>query len=125
MKTRSQTARVNIQKVNQNKRISRKVVRLIDEYDKYTSGRYHGWRDTYDREYNIDDMYHINIDSDEEDEYYYNHYKKRKEVRFIPRLPDTPMKRKKMTKEGYDTSDGFIVNDNIDVNWSDYENELD
>ena len=30
-----------------------------------------------------------------------------------------------MTKEGYDTSDGFIVNDNIDVNWSDYENELD
>ena len=121
MKTRSQTARVNIQKVNQNKRISRKVVRLIDEYDKYTSGRYHGWRDTYDREYNIDDMYHINIDSDEEDEYY---YKKRKEVRFIPRLPDTPMKRRSTTKEGYDTSDGFVVNDNNDVNWSDYENEL-
>ena len=121
MKTRSQTARVNIQKVNQNKRISRKVVRLIDEYDKYTSGRYHGWRDTYEREYNTDDMYHINIDSDEEDEY---HYKKRKEVRFIPRVPDTPMKRKKMTKEGYDTSDGFIVNDNNDVNWADYENEL-
>lgn len=124
MKTRSQTARVNIQKVNQNKRISRNVVRLIDEYDKYTSGRYHGWRDTYDREYNIDNMYHINIDSDEEDEYYYNDHKIRKEIRFMPQIPDTPIKRKKITKEGYDTSDGFIVNDNNDVNWSDYENEL-
>jgi hypothetical protein len=124
MKTRSQTARVNTQKVNQNKRISRNVVRLIDEYDKYTSGRYHGWRDTYDREYNIEDMYHVNIDSDEEDEYHYNDNNKRKEVRFISRVPDTPMKRKKITKEGYDTSDGFVVNDNIDVNWSDSEDEV-
>lgn len=121
MKTRSQTTDANTEIVNHNKRKSRKIVRLIDEYDKYTSGRYHGWRDTYDREYNIEDMYHINIDSDEEDEY---HYKKRKEIRFMPQIPDTPMKRKKITKEGYDTSDGFVVNDNNDVNWSDYENEL-
>ena len=31
---------------------------------------------------------------------------------------------KKITKEGYDTSDGFIVNDNNDVNWSDSEDEV-
>lgn len=125
MKTRSQTAVANSLN-NRNKRVSRKVVRLIDEYDKYTSGKYHGWNDTYDRQYHIDDihnMYHVNIDSDEEEDYYenfHNFHIKRKEFRF----QNAPLKRKKFTKEGYDTSDDFVVCDENDVNWSDYENEL-
>jgi hypothetical protein len=116
MNTRSQTTHLT----NRNKRISRQVVRLIDEYNKYTSGKYHGWNDTYDRQYHIDDMYHVNIDSDEEEDYYKNFHIKRKEFRF----QNAPLKRKKFTKEGYDTSDDFVVCDENDVNWSDYENEL-
>ena len=115
MKTRSQTALLT----NRNKRVSRKVVRLIDEYDKYTLGNYYGWNDTYVREYNIDDMYHVNIDSDEEEDYE-NFHLKRKEFRF----QNVPLKRKKITNEGYDTSDSCIMNGESDVNWSDYENEL-
>lgn len=125
MKTRSQTAVAN-SLTNRTKRVSRKVVRLIDEYDKYTSGKYHGWNDTYDRQYHIDDihnMYHVNIDSDEEEDYE-NFHIKRKEFRFMPQIPNAPLKRKKFTKEDYDTSDGFVVCDENDVNWSDYENEL-
>lgn len=33
------------------KRNSKPVTRLVDEYSKYTTGKYHGWRDTYDRGY--------------------------------------------------------------------------
>ena len=120
MKTRSQTAVENTLK-NRTKRVSRKVVRLIDEYDKYTSGKYHGWNDTYDRGYHIDHMCNVNIDSDEEEDYE-NFHIKRKDFRFMPQIPNTPLKRKKFTKEGYDTSDGFVVNDENDVIWSDYKN---
>ena len=34
------------------KRKCKKVPRLINEYPKYTKGKYHGWKDTYDRKYN-------------------------------------------------------------------------
>jgi len=34
------------------KRNSKPVIRLVDEYCKFTTGKYHGWNDTYDREYN-------------------------------------------------------------------------
>ena len=120
MLTRSQTP---VKPNRFSKRISRKVVRLSDEYHKYTSGKYHGWSDTYDR------MYDINMDSDEEDEDqqtdYKNHSNHATIPRFIARIPDAPLKRRKFTKEGYDTSDGFVMNDEYDVNWSDFENELD
>ena len=33
------------------KRNKTPVVRLIDEHNKYTTVKYHGWRDTYDRGY--------------------------------------------------------------------------
>ena len=127
MLTRSQTP---VKPTRFSKRVSRKIVRLSDEYHKYTSGKYHGWSDTYDRSYNLDRMYDINMDSDEEDEDqqtdYKNHSYHRGTIpRFIARIPDAPLKRRKFTKEGYDTSDGFVMNDEYDVNWSDFENELD
>lgn len=34
------------------KRQRKTVTRLINEYPKYTKGKYHGWKDTYDRKYN-------------------------------------------------------------------------
>ena len=34
------------------KRNAKPTTRLIDEYVKYTTGKYHGWKDTYEREYN-------------------------------------------------------------------------
>ncbi len=37
------------------KRERKVVTRLVDEYPKYTKGKYHGWKDTYDRKYNGDD----------------------------------------------------------------------
>lgn len=39
------------------KRNTKPVIRLIDEHDKYTTGKYHGWKDTYDREYNGGEEY--------------------------------------------------------------------
>ena len=62
MLTRSQTP---VKPTRFSKRVSRKVVRLSDEYHKYTSGKYHGWSDTYYRSYNLDRMYDINMDSDD------------------------------------------------------------
>ena len=34
------------------KRKRKTVTHLINEYPKYTKGKYHGWKDTYDRKYN-------------------------------------------------------------------------
>ena len=63
MKTRSQTFKEQSNIDRKNKRQSKKVVRLIDEYQKYTTGKYHGWNDTYDRKYGDNNLC---LDSDTE-----------------------------------------------------------
>ncbi len=68
MKTRSQTFKEQSNINTKNKRQSKKVVRLIDEYQKYTTGKYHGWNDTYDRKYDIDNNLCLDSDTDTDNE---------------------------------------------------------
>ena len=62
------------------KREKKNVTRLTDEYLKYTKGKYHGWKDTYDRKYNGHD-YPSNKNSNS------NNKKNKKNKTYIHELP--------------------------------------